>query len=103
MIYRSALPIAGVVWIARHEHQTATVLADVRQRDLRLFTSGRQELVRHLPAHPAPSPVFTSLPLAPRWSRFFRTWMACAKCDVSRGLDIDHKTNAAGIVLELRS
>ena len=28
---------------------------------------------------PAPSPVLTSQPQAPRWSRFFRTWMACSR------------------------
>ncbi len=28
---------------------------------------------------PAPSPVLTSLPQAPRWSRFFSTWIACSR------------------------
>ena len=33
---------------------------------------------------PAPSPVLISQPQAPRWSRFFRTWMACSRmrCDL---------------------
>ncbi len=34
---------------------------------------------------PAPSPVLTSQPQAPRWSRFFSTWIACCstRCDLT--------------------
>ena len=52
---------------------------------------------------PAPSPVLTSLPLAPRWSRFLRIWMPCLTIGVRfAALDVHDEADAAGVMLELR-